>query len=561
MRTSGFSSKDPQSHHRSRYSFGIRSLAAGGGMALSRHAFLVFAGIAAAVWASQVAAQHDHAAEGGALPGAGEIGQPAPELGAVDLPINCSEAAQQEFDVGLAQLHHMMYEQARPRFAAAAEADAQCAMAHWGIAMTLFHPLWTPTPEGQLESGQAAVDEARRLVGAESRERGFIAAAEAFFTDPEPALDSATADHAARVESWMHAQRALHNSHPNDVEAAAFYALAKIAHAQAQFAPADEPDFTRQREAGAMLEGFLDDHPRHPGLHHYIIHAYDNTELAPMAESVARAYDQIAPETTHALHMPGHIFVRLGKWHDNVEWNERSAAAALAQAHVDSHAKMHYAHALDYMMYGYLQLGEEDKARDTLERVRAVRQMPSDAASAYGLAAAQARFVLERARWEEAAGLERDYPEVIDWARFPESQALFAYARGVGAAHLGNLDQAEEEAARIERYVSALRAAGSDYWAYMTEALGEAVRALVLYERDESEAALTRMRAAADLEDSMEKHPVSPGEVLPVRELYAALLLREGRTADAVDAFEASLARTPQRRNALEGLERARLIQ
>jgi tetratricopeptide (TPR) repeat protein len=479
-------------------------------------------------------------------------------LGTVEFPTSCSAQAQEHVETGVAQLHHMMYEQARPHFEAATEADPACAMAHWGIAMTSFQPLWYPTSDENLARGRAAVERARALGAPTAREAGYIAAADAFFTDPDPPAPDRPSDHEARVNAWMEAQRQLHESHRDDVDAAAFYGLAQVAYAMTQFSPHEEHDYGRQRQAGALLEGYLEKHPEHPGLHHYIIHAYDSPELAHKAEDVARAYDALAPETPHALHMPSHIFVRLGEWEQTIDLNERSAAAARRQMKIDSHAVLHYVHALDYVMYGYLQIGDEQKARDTLARVRAVEHAHPVSAYAYGLAAPQARYYLEQRKWNEAAALEPRQPDILAWENYPAADALFSYARGLGAARSADLEQAEAERDRIKTAVASLRDDGDHYWAYMTEALGHAVEAWILYERGETDRALTLMRKAADLEDSMDKHPITPGEILPVRELYGELLLREGRTEEARAAFEVSLERTPNRRNALAGLEKAR---
>jgi tetratricopeptide (TPR) repeat protein len=477
-------------------------------------------------------------------------------LGEVDFPISCSPEARDQFARGLAQLHHMMYGQARDHFEAAAATDAECAMAHWGVAMASFQPLWHPTSDEDLARGKEAVRTARELGAPTDRERAHIAAAEAFFTDPVPSEASRPADHAARVSAWKEAQRRVHEAHREDVDAAAFYALAKVAYAQARFSPTDDPDFARQREAGALLLSYLDHHPAHPGLHHYLLHAYDSAELAPGAERVARAYDDLAPETVHALHMPSHIFVRLGRWEETAELNERSAEAAMRQLEADPHAIMHYAHGLDYAMYAYLQMGEEQKARETLQRIRDIDVPSPTYAFAYGVAAPQARYYLEQQKWEEAAQLDPGMPDVIEWGNYPAAKALFHYARGLGAARTGELAQAGAERDRIEGAVIDLRDRGDNYWAYMTEALRQALDAWIAYERGDTETALSLMSEAADLEDSMDKHPISPGEVLPVRELYGELLLREGRTEEARAAFEASLKRTPNRRNAMAGIHR-----
>lgn len=476
--------------------------------------------------------------------------------GVVHADISCTPEAKAHFEGGLTHLHHMMYEQARPEFRRAAEADPSCAMAHWGVAMTHFQPLWHPTSDEGLEGGQAAVRRAAELGAPTDREAGYVEAVRAFFTDPEPARESRPADHRARLEAWESAQRALHEAHPDDVDAAAFYALAQVAHAMALSSPTEPSDHGRQIRAGELLEGYLDEHPEHPGLFHYLIHAYDTPALASRAEEVARGYDRLAPETTHALHMPSHIFVRLGAWEETVEFNTRAAEAALGHP-VNGRTSMHYAHALDYMMYGYLQKGNEVGARETMERVEGIERSEGTFAAAYGIAAARARYVLERGDWESAARLPPRTPDALAWEAHPAAEALIHYARGLGAARTGELDQATAEQAYIEEAARMLREEGDTYWATTTQALGMAVEGWILHEEGETDRALALVEDAADLEDSMDKHPITPGEILPVRELLGELLLREGRAEEARRAFEASLERTPDRRNALMGLERA----
>ena len=477
--------------------------------------------------------------------------------GEVSFPISCNEEAQKRFETGLTHLHHMMYEQSRPEFIAAAGADPQCAMAYWGIAMTSFQPLWYPTTDEGMKRGKEAVQKAKELGALTEREQKYIAAVDAFFTDPDPPIEGRSRDHVARLDSWKKAQREVHEEYPKDVDAAAFYGLAEVCYAVSQFSPDQEHDYRRERKAGALLEGYFEDHPKHPGLFHYIIHAYDSSELAHKALKYAREYDQLAPTTPHALHMPSHIFVRLGKWEETADWNERSAEAAWNQLDFDAHASAHYVHALDYMMYAYLQKGERELARQTLERIQAVDEVYPAPFAGYNLAAPQARYYLEQNKWEEAARLEPGVPAALPWGNYPEAMALFSYARGLGAARSGNLDQASAERDKINQYVESLFDVENDYWGHMTKALGQAVEAWTLYEKGETEQALTSMRKAAELEESMDKHPTTPGEILPVRELYGDLLLSEGRTEEAVHAYVKALERTPNRRNAERGIERA----
>jgi len=476
------------------------------------------------------------------------------EHGIVELTISCNEEAQAEFTTGLGHLHHMMYDQARPHFQAAAAADGNCAMAHWGIAMTSFQPLWAPTSDTDMERGKQAVEQALAIGNDDQLESDLISTVEAFFTDPDPPAADRPSDHQARLSSWLGSLEELRETYPDHVEVAAFYALAEISYAMTHFSPHREREFDRELRAGALMEEFLEEYPEHPGLFHYLIHAYDSSELAQKAEEVARKYDQLAPDTPHALHMPSHIFVRLGYWEDTAGWNERSAEEALRNPH-NGMTSLHYPHALDYMMYAYLQLEEYDKASETLERVRAIEAGQPHFATAYGIAAPQARYYLEQQMWEEAAELEPYHPAAIDWDLYPGATALFYYARGLGAARTGNLEQAVQEQQRIEQAVSTMRESGNVYWAYMTDALGKAVEAWALYEQGETYDALALISEAADLEESMDKHPITPGEVFPVRELHAEMLYMEGRVEEAREAFEKSLERTPNRRNAMKRVE------
>lgn len=473
--------------------------------------------------------------------------------GVVDFPVSCNDEAQQMIEEGLVHLHHMMYSQARPHFEAATEADPECAMAHWGVAMTCFQPLWAPSSEEDMILGKESVQKALEIDAPTERERGYLSAVEAFFTDPDPPAEDRPADFEARVKAWKSAQRQLHEDYPDDVDAGSFYALSEVAYAMTQFSPDAERDFTREIRAGELLEDYFETHPEHPGLFHYLIHAYDSSKLAPRALEVAQEYDKLAPEVPHALHMPSHIFVRLGKWEETIDWNIRSAEAALENP-FNGMTSLHYPHALDYKMYGYLQLDEEKKADETLEAVRQIEQVQPHFASAYGMAAPQARYYLEQQRWEEAARLETNQPDALEWEEYPAAVALFHYARGLGAARSDDLEQADAEVERIDELVQSLDEAGDRYWSSMTDALGQAVAAWVTYERGEVEEALAMMEDAADQEDSMDKHPITPGEILPVRELYAEMLLLEERTEEAREAFQESLDRTPNRRSALDGM-------
>jgi tetratricopeptide (TPR) repeat protein len=476
------------------------------------------------------------------------------EYGVVNFTTTCSESAQEKFEAGLAHLHHMMYTHARSHFQQAADEDSECAMAYWGIAMTAFQPLWAPSSDEDLKLGKESSAKARAIGTEDRREQHFIDAVNAFFTDPVPSADDRSKDHQARIKNWLEAQKEIHEQNPDDVEAAAFYALSEIAYAMTQFSPHTERDFTREIRSGELMREKLEDYPEHPGLFHYLIHAYDSSELAHLAEDVALQYDQLAPDTPHALHMPSHIFVRLGHWENTAKWNERSAEAALQNPY-NGLTSLHYPHALDYVMYAYLQLEDYTRASHTLERILEIEAAQPHFGSAYGIAAPQARYLMEQGLWEEASRLTPNHPAAVEWDNYPAASALFHYARGMGAAKTGNLGQAADESQAIKDAVNRLQESGDIYWSHMTEPLAMAIDAWILFEHGDTGEALSLIERAAAQEESMDKHPISPGETFPVRELHAEMLLLSGNAEGAHTAFQKALERTPNRLNALNGAE------
>lgn len=474
---------------------------------------------------------------GAAPPAAGQE-----EYGTVEFTTSCAEAVASRFEDALALLHHMMYEQAAARFQELAADDPDCAMAHWGVAMTQLHPLWAPSTAEELERGRAAAARAEAVGAPTQRERDYIRAIRAFFE-----TDGTFPD---RLRTWEPAQTAVHERYPDDVDAAAFHALARLA-----TAPADDRTFSRQAEAGALLDSLRERHPRHPGLYHYAIHAYDNPVLAERGLEVARGYDRIAPRVPHALHMPSHIFVRLGMWDEVASWNQRSAEAALEYP-VDGRTAMHYAHAMDYLVYARLQQGRDDDARAALAELRDAGPFQPHIGTAYALAAPPARLVLERRAWQEAADLPVNEPAAFPWDRFPAAEALTWFARGLGSARAGDAAGAR---AAIGRLGELNRSLPDDhgYWAMTTDAQRRAIDAWLRFEAGDEDGAIRAMRAAADLEDSVDKHPVTPSSPLPTRELLGEMLLRAGRAGEALAAFEASLEISPGRLNSLSGAGRA----
>lgn len=471
---------------------------------------------------------------------------PAPavgqEYGTVDFPTSCTDAVRSDFDQAVALLHHMMYEQAAEAFEAVGDADPDCAMAYWGVAMTQLHPLWAPPTEEELERGREAAARAEEIGAPTERENAYIHAIQTFF-ETEGSFSE-------RLRVWEPAQTEVHEQYPDDVDAAAFHALARLATARP-----DDRTFSRQAEAGALLDRLRERHPRHPGLFHYAIHAYDNPVLAERGLQAARNYDHIAPRVPHALHMPSHIFVRLGMWDEVASWNRRSAEAALDHP-VAGRTSMHYAHAIDYLVYALLQQTRDDEARAALADLHDAGPFQPHIGTAYALAAPPARLALERRAWEDAAVLPVNDPAGFPWDRFPAAEALTWFARGLGSARTGDPEAARAAMARLDDLRGSLAETG-DYWDVTTVAQRQAIDAWLRYEAGDVEGGVRAMRAAADLEDSVGKHPVTPSSPLPTRELLGEMLLAAGRPGEALRAFDASLAISPGRLNSLSGAGRA----
>lgn len=468
------------------------------------------------------------------------------QLGTVHFPVSCSKAAGRHVERGLALLHHMTYEGARNAFAAATEADPDCAMGYWGQAMTFIHPLWSDPPsEVDFNTGQALVNKAKSRGQKTERERAYIAAVEAYYAK------GWNRDETANLASFEQGWENVYQQFPEDPEAACFYALAHLATAD----PADKT-YAKQRRAGSITEQVLAQIPNHPGAHHYIIHAYDYPPLAKEALEVARSYGEIAPHVPHALHMPSHIFTRLGLWQESIAWNKRSADAALAHP-VDEAVSLHYLHALDYLAYAYLQGAEDLKAEQVLERLKALEgPVQVHIASAYALAAVPARLALERQRWAEAAGLKPRTPSDYPWDKFPAMEAITHFARALGAARGGDRQltgQALDKLAALHDQA----AETSAYWAKQIEIQRLSAMAWLTYQQGRREEALEMMQRAAEMEATTEKHPVTPGEILPARELLADMLLDMDRHEEAQTAYEAALERSANRFNSLYGAGRA----
>lgn len=459
-------------------------------------------------------------------------------LGTVEFPVSCTAEAQQSFTRGVALLHSFTYDESEEAFRAAAAKDTQCAMAHWGLAMTQYHQLWEPHagPE-ELKRGSAEIQSARGLKPGTPLEKDYIDALSVFYEGWEQR------SHAARAQAYRDAMRNVHARNPKDQEAAIFYALALVATASLE-----DKSYAHQREAAAILEPLFAAHADHPGAAHYLIHAYDNPGLAPRGVAAARAYSKIAPDLPHALHMPSHIFTRLGLWEDSISSN--IAAAAAARKHGDPGEEFH---ALDYLTYAYLQLGRYDdaeKIRDHLPAPENVKPISLFKIN-YAKAAIRARCALEQKHWAEAEKLapESGVP--------PQVAAIYLWAAALGAAHTGHAEAARSHAEELRKLVAPLKEKGDAYWAEQANILDEEAAGWIAFAEHRTGDALRLMQEAADHEDVTEKHPFTPGAVRPARELLGDLLMELQQPKEALEAYKKVLAVAPGRRNAARGAAEA----
>ncbi len=468
------------------------------------------------------------------------------QLGAVNFPVSCNEAAASDVLRGVALLHNMTYFGAETYFANAIDADSQCAMAYWGLAMSYVHPLWPDAPtEAQFAKGLELLTTAQGIDDMTARETAYIDALLAYYRDGVNRTEG------ERLASFEAGWKRVYEEFPEDLEATAFYALALMATARLS----DQGNAIRS-DAGQIAENLLTQVPEHPGAHHYIIHAYDTPSFAEQALAVARNYGNVAPDVPHALHMPTHIFTRLGLWPESIEWNRRSAAAALTGLNAEI-ISSEYLHALDYLVYAYLQVGADTQAAELVEQVLAV-QGPygemSRGVSAYALAAIPARYALERRQWAEAAALKDRAPSSFPWAEsFAPYEALSWFAIGIGAARNGDSDGAREAALRLQRLHDQVQAAGNSYWAMQIEIQRLSVNAWLAFADENADQAIQVMRQATDLEASTNKHAVTPGEILPAQELLGDMLLELDQPAAALTAYRTALLRSPNRFNAIYG--------
>ena len=458
------------------------------------------------------------------------------KIGNVNFPISCGAAEQEQFNRAVAILYSFWYAEALKAFTSLVENNPDCAMGYWGIAMSLWHPLWQPPDVETLKKGWAAVEKAKALNVKTERERDYIAAIEAFY------MDSEVLDHRTRALAYEKAMEQIYLRYPEDREAAVFYALALNATAL----PTDKT-YENQHKATEILLKVFAEKPEHPGAAHYLIHNNDYPALADRALFAARRYASIAPSVPHALHMPSHIFTRLGLWQESIHTNRASATAAKRNS-----SWFEQLHAMDYLVYAYLQGAQDREAKRVLDEANIIGKVASDnRASAYALAAIPARYAIERRQWDAAVALEPRQ------SRYIYTEAITYFARAMGSARNGDLTTAREDIEKLESLRDALLNVEQSYWAVQIEVQHQAASAWLAYAEGKNDEALQLMISAAELEGSTEKHPVTPGAIVPAHELLGELLLELGKPEQALSEFETSLLSSPNRFNTFYGAARA----
>ncbi len=471
-------------------------------------------------------------------------GAPTAEFGSAVFDMSCDPSITKDFNLAVELLHSFEYDEAEKVFAKVIDQSPNCAMAYWGVAMSNFHPLWNPPTEMELQKGAKAIAVANSIQSKTEREAGYINAIGSIFKDWDKK------DHITRCLEFEKAMEQLHTKYPADNEAAIFYALALNADAS----PRDKT-YAKQKKAGDILNALYKTEPNHPGIIHYIIHTYDYPELAAQALPAATRYAQVAPSSAHAMHMPSHIFTRLGLWDQDIQSNLQSVASAQCYARQTGIAG-HWdeeLHGLDYLAYSYLQKGNNKMAKEQVDYLNTIDTVfPVNFKIAYAFAAIPSRYVLENKYWKEAAALQSPKAN-FSWNAFPWQEAIVHFTRLLGAVHMGQLKEAGDELARLNQLRDTLDKQKDSYKATEVAIQIKAGEAWIQFALGNTASALREMKMAVEMEDGIEKHPVTPGEVLPARELLGDMLLASKQYKDAREAYEATLVKSPNRFNSVYG--------
>jgi hypothetical protein len=458
-------------------------------------------------------------------------------LGDVHFTVSCTDAAQAQFHRAMALYHSFDWPRGKAAFAEIASLDPRCGMAYWGLAMVAAdNPFGWPISM-KLPDGAEAIQQAQAVGATTPRERDYIAALAVLYKD------HATVPHRQRALAYEQAMEKLAATYPDDVEAKILSALVISANHDL-----NDKTFARPLKAAALLEPLFVAYPQHPGVAHYLIHSYDYPPIAQKGLEAAKRYAGIAPDASHAHHMPSHIFTRVGFWRESVASNQASVAAAKGDA-------LYTLHGWDYMVYAYLQMANDATAEKVRAEAQAYGTLDNVSFGAvFGAAAIPARLALERGRWAEAASLPLPANVSAEaWQRSPQAESINAFARALGAARSGNAAGARQAIERLHALHQVLTERKLAYWAEQTEVQAKVASAWALLAEGKKEEALAAMRAAADHEDQTEKHAVTPGPIMPARELLGDMLMELGRPADALPQYEASIAKEPNRFRGLYG--------
>lgn len=462
------------------------------------------------------------------------------QLGTVHFPVSCAEGVQKPFERGVALLHSFWYEEAQKEFEDISHRDPQCAMAYWGVAMSRWHQLWDPPNADLIKSVNEQFAKSANLKAPTERERDYLAAIKLFYSG------SGKLDHQKRAEAYSHAMEQMYTKYADDREAAAFYALSLLASE-----PDKDTSFANRKKAAEVLEKLFAVEPNHPGVAHYLIHSYDKPQLAQLGLPAARSYAKIAPAAPHALHMPSHIFARLGLWQDDIDSNLASIAATRKTAAMHMGGEGHQFHAMDFLVYAYLQSGHEADAQKVIEEVKAMPEMPDMYGMGdphlFGVTKFPADYALELRHWSEAADLQ-PVPKAL-----PSLHSVTYWARAIGAARMGNVKQAKKDADQIEKIHKQLLAEKKKGFAEVIEQDHQEALAWIAHAQHKDEQAVKILRGLADKEESTGEEP----EDIPAREMLADILLESNHPEQALAEYESDLKFNPNRFNGLYGAARA----
>src|SRR6202790_2892781 len=457
------------------------------------------------------------------------------KLGKVHFATSCDETAQRRFDRAMRYQHSFWYAESKEIYEEAIKADPECAIAYWGIALARLNNPHNAIPAPNLPLGLAAIEKAKAVGAKTERERDYIDALAVMYVDYDKT------PHQARVQSYLKAMEALAAKYPDDDEAQIYYAITLNVAAS----PADKT-YANQLKGAAILEPIWQRQPQHPGVAHYLIHLYDYPPIAAKGLTAALRYSKIAPNAPHAQHMPSHIFTRVGYWKESVAANLASVQAAKATKEGADQV-----HGQDYLVYAYLQQGQDKAAHAVVDEIEAAQSDPDSFAGAFSRAAAPARYAVERGDWKTAANLD------VKPSKLQHVMAITYFARALGAARSGDPAAAKVDVAKLAEIRDSLLEAKNNYWAGQVDVQAQIANAWVLYADGKSDDALKAMSAAADAEDKTEKSPVTPGPLTPARELYGVMLLDRGMAKEALAAFEATMAKEPNRFNGYVGAAKA----